>query len=65
VRVPLVDNPKFKAVLPARPLVTVGARVRRGELVAAASGDALSVDVHAPIDGVVRGVDDVAIAIDA
>jgi Na+-translocating ferredoxin:NAD+ oxidoreductase subunit C len=65
VRVPLVDNPKFKAVLPARPLVAVGAHVRRGELIAAAAGDGISVDVHASIDGTVRQIDDLAIAIDA
>lgn len=65
VLIPLVDNPKFKAVLPARPLVAPGARVRRGELIAAAADEGISVDVHASIDGTVRHIDDVAIAIDA
>jgi hypothetical protein len=65
VKVPLVDNPKFKTVLPARPLVAPGARVRRGELIAAAASDGISVDVHASIDGIVRHVDDIGIALDA
>jgi len=65
VKVPLVDNPKFKAVLPARPLVAPGARVRRGELIAAAASEGISVDVHASIDGTVRAIDDIGIAIDA
>lgn len=58
VIVPLVDNPKFKAVSPARPSVPLGAHVRRGDVLAVAADEGVSVDVHASIDGTVVGVDE-------
>jgi len=65
VRVPLQDNPKFKSVLPAVPCVAAGARVTRGETIARADPAGLSVDVHAPFDGVVTALDAGAISIEA
>lgn len=62
VRVPLVDNPNFKAVRPALATVAVGQKVRRGERIASADPEGVSLDCHASIDGTVidvsvRGVD--------
>lgn len=65
VRLPLIDNPAFKAVTPAVPVVVVGDVVVRGQRVAAASVDGISVDVHASIAGRVVGVGEGGIEIDA
>ena len=64
VSVPLIDNPKFKAVSPARPTVSAGARVRRGDVIGEAAAEGVSVHIHASIDGTVVGVDDRGIHIE-
>jgi Na+-translocating ferredoxin:NAD+ oxidoreductase RnfC subunit len=56
VRVPLIDNPAFKVVRPADVVVAVGQRVKRGERIARASNDGVSVCVHASIDGEVTAL---------
>ena len=56
VRVPLVDNVAFRVVRAAEPLVSVGQRVQRGEPLARASAEGVSVATHASIDGVVGSV---------
>ena len=65
VRVPLIDNPAFKAVTPAAPVVAVGDVVVRGQRIAAASVGGISVDVHASIDGRVVAVGEDGIEIHA
>ena len=65
VRVPLVDNPAFKAVRPAIPVVQAGQRVRRGERIGRADDGGISVDVHASLDGTVTSVDDGGITLQA
>lgn len=55
VRIPLVDNPNFKVVRPAIPIVAPGDRVTRGQLIARAD-DGVSLACHASIDGVVVDV---------
>ncbi|MDP2343930.1 MAG: NADH dehydrogenase subunit [Deltaproteobacteria bacterium] len=56
VRVPLVDNPAFKAVRPALPIVKSGDKVTRGQPIARASNEGVSLWCHASIDGVVGEV---------
>ncbi len=63
VNVPLIDNPNFKAVTPAQPIVKSGDTVRRGQTIATAGKEGVSIDVHASIDGVVGVVGDRFIAI--
>jgi electron transport complex protein RnfC len=65
VRLPLVDNPAFKAVRPASPTVSVGDRVATFDVVATASAEGISVPVHASIDGVVVAIDGTGITIQA
>ena len=63
VRVPLVDNPAFKAVRPAIPLVKTGDRVARGEPIAKASEEGVSLWCHASVDGDVGEVSALSIEI--
>jgi Na+-translocating ferredoxin:NAD+ oxidoreductase RnfC subunit len=56
VRVPLVDNPAFKAVRAALPIVRTGDKVTRGQPIAKASEEGVSLWCHASIDGVVGEV---------
>ena len=65
VRLPLIDNPNFKAVSAAVPVVAVGDVVRRGDTVARAADVGVSVAAHASIDGVVAAVTDRYIEVDA
>ena len=41
---------------PAEPVVAVGDQVKKGDLIAKAKDGALSVNIHASIDGVVKSV---------
>jgi Na+-translocating ferredoxin:NAD+ oxidoreductase RnfC subunit len=41
---------------PAEPVVAVGDQVKKGDLIAKAKEGALSVNIHASIDGVVKSV---------
>jgi Na+-translocating ferredoxin:NAD+ oxidoreductase RnfC subunit len=58
VRLPFVDNPAFRAVRPAVPIVAVGDHVDVGDLVARANDDGVSVAVHASIAGTVTAIDE-------
>jgi Na+-translocating ferredoxin:NAD+ oxidoreductase RnfC subunit len=60
VRLPLRQH--FGA--PAKPLVSAGSRLRKGDKIAAMEEGALGADLHASIDGVVRSVDAEAIVIE-
>ncbi len=56
VRLPLIDNPAVKAVSPAVPAVVGGDVVVRGQRIAIAATDGISVDVHASIAGTVLAI---------
>ena len=64
-----VSSTEFKILLsqhigaPAKAAVAVGDRVKAGQVIASAAEDALSVNIHAPIDGVVRAVSDTVITL--
>ena len=61
VAIPLHDH----VGAPAKPLVSVGERVARGQCIANVEEDALGVPVHASISGVVTAVDEQLIFISA
>ncbi len=63
VRVPLIDNPNFKAVRPATPLVKTGDRVTRGQPIARADEEGVSLWCHASIEGDVAEVSERGIEI--
>jgi electron transport complex protein RnfC len=65
VRVPLIDNPKLKGVVPAEPIVQVGDVVARGQAIAVAPAGALAVDTHASIAGRITAVGPDGIGIEA
>ena len=63
VRVPLIDNPAFKAVRPATAMVKSGDRVVRGQAIARANEEGVSLWCHASIDGVIAEVSERGIEI--
>jgi electron transport complex protein RnfC len=65
VRVPLIDNPNLKVVVPAVAIVQKGDRVGVGDTIARAADHGVSVDCHASIAGVVVDVDAAGITIAA
>lgn len=58
VWVPLVDNPAFEIVKKATPCVAVGDKVERGDVVAKAAAEGVSIPAHASISGTVTEVTD-------
>jgi hypothetical protein len=54
VRIPL----KQHIGVAATPTISIGERVRKGDLIADVASDNLGAKVHASIDGVVRSIDD-------
>ena len=62
VSVQLQDNAEFDVVKPGVPCVSVGDKVDKGQVIANAQ-EGISVPVHAPFNGEVRGVSDTAIDI--
>lgn len=64
VRVPLITNPAFEGVVSAaRPIVSPGDRVSKGEMIATPSADGISVAHHASIEGKVEDVTDTHVEI--
>ena len=49
---------------PAKPVVTVGDRVRKGDLIASVGRDQMGANIHASIDGTVTFADDSRIVIE-
>lgn len=64
VRVRLVDNPRFAAILPAVPTVQPGDAVTAGDVVAKAASEGFSVNQHAPVTGKITAVTDAWVEIE-